>query len=192
MNKYIPGTVIPDRIQTGSPREGVFSLLLPMIKATDGLALNQVCSLTALEPSTIQNWVKRGYVARPINKKYFERHLARVLIISMLRDSMKIEDIGELMKLINGDATSESDDIIYETDLYDCFCEVIDLTEGTYDATGLEKIIKETVAKYKLKNGGTEQRLCDAVKVMLSGYRAGLLKKECDLHLACMKERYQK
>ena len=192
MDRFIPGTVIPYRIQSGSHREGVFALLLPMIKAADGLALSQVCSLTALEPSTIQNWVKRGYVARPINKKYYERHLARVLIISMLRDSMKIEDIGELMKMINGDATSESDDIIYETDLYDCFCEVIDVTEDAHDPGKIEKLIKETVSKYRLKNGGTEQRLCDAVRVMLSGYRAGLLKKECDQHLACMKERYQK
>ncbi|MBQ7600006.1 MAG: DUF1836 domain-containing protein [Clostridia bacterium] len=192
MNKYIPGTSIAMHRMSDTSPDGVFALLLPMIKAADGLSLSQVCSVTGLEPSTIQNWVKRGFVARPIKKKYFERHLARILIISMLRDSMKIEDIGALMRLINGDATSESDDIIYETDLYDCLCEVIEVTENTYDSKDLDSLIKKTIAKYKLKNGGTEQKLCDAVKVMLSGYRTGVLKRECDLHFACMKERYSK
>jgi DNA-binding transcriptional MerR regulator len=192
MGQFIPGTVIPGRNQSDGIANGVFSLLLPMIKAADGLTLAQVCSITALEPSTIQNWVKRGYVARPVKKKYFERHLARILIISMLRDSMKIEDIGLLMKMINGDATSEEDDIIYETDLYDCLCEVIGITENVYDQKEQEDHIRKTVRRYKLKNGGTEQRLCDAVRVMLSGYRTGVLKRECDMHLACMKERYNR
>ena len=52
---------------------------LPLIRATDGLTLSQVCTLSGLEPSTIQNWIKRGYVPHPVGKKYRERHLARIL-----------------------------------------------------------------------------------------------------------------
>ena len=78
MQKLIPGTSLEYKGE-GS----MFSMLLPIIRAGDGLTLSQVCSITGLEPSTIQNWVKRGYVARPVKKKYRERQLARILMISV-------------------------------------------------------------------------------------------------------------
>ncbi len=91
MQTIVPGTSMP--YEEG----GMFALFRPMIRATDGLTLRQVCSLTGLEPSTIQNWIKRGYVAHPVEKKYRERQLARILLISALRDCMKIDSIGALI-----------------------------------------------------------------------------------------------
>ena len=120
--EYIPGTTIP---KGGAIGKGMFAALRPMIEAANGLTLAQVCAITGLESSTVQNWVKREFVAHPVNKKYGDRHLARILMISMLRDSLKIDDVGELMRLINGDAEDESDDIIAETALYDLLCEVV-------------------------------------------------------------------
>lgn len=97
---------------------------LPLIRATDGLTLSQVCTLSGLEPSTIQNWIKRGYVPHPVGKKYRERHLARILLIAELRESMQIDRVGGLLSYINGDADDESDDIIAEEALYDLFCDI--------------------------------------------------------------------
>ena len=75
---------------------GMFSIFRPLIRATDGLTLGQVCAITGLEPSTVQNWVKRGFVPHPVRKKYHERQLARILLISALRESMQIDRIGEI------------------------------------------------------------------------------------------------
>lgn len=75
MNNYIPGTIIPSDKNQMRP----FSLLSPMISAADGLSLSQVCAITGLEPSTIQNWVKRNFVPHTIKKKYYARHVARIL-----------------------------------------------------------------------------------------------------------------
>ena len=105
--KIIPGT----NIEYGNSKDA-FSVLRPMIEITGGLSLSQICRITNLQTSTIQNWVKRGFVQRPDHKKYYERHLSRILLIAVLRDCMNIEDIGELMQLINGDTDDESDDIV--------------------------------------------------------------------------------
>lgn len=98
---------------------------LPLIRATDGLTLSQVCALSSLEPSTIQNWIKRGYVPHPVSKKYRERHLARILLIAELRESMQIDRVGGLLRYVNGDADDESDDIIAEEALYDLLCDIV-------------------------------------------------------------------
>ena len=79
-DKIVPGTVMPYT----EVKEGMFSLFRPMIAAADGLTLGQVCAITGLEYSTVQNWVKRGFVDHPVKKKYYERQLARILIISSL------------------------------------------------------------------------------------------------------------
>lgn len=63
-DKLVPGTVMPYTDVAG----GMFSVFRPMITATDGLTLGQVSALTGLEYSTVQNWVKRGFVAHPVQK----------------------------------------------------------------------------------------------------------------------------
>ena len=83
MQQKVPGTSIP------FDGNSLFEKYRPLIEAADGLTLSQVCNLTGLEPSTIQNWVKRHFVSRPVAKKYRERQLARILLISSLRDCMK-------------------------------------------------------------------------------------------------------
>ena len=61
---------------------GAFSMILPLIAAAGGFTLSQVKAITGLEGSTIQNWVKRGWVSNPKGKKYDERQLPRILLIS--------------------------------------------------------------------------------------------------------------
>ena len=77
-----PGTVLP--AQEGSIRFG-FANFAPLFLATKGLTLSQVCEIAGVEPTTVQNWIKRGWVAHPDQKRYHEPHLARILIINMLR-----------------------------------------------------------------------------------------------------------
>ena len=68
LNETIPGTNI-----SYSEADDAFSVFRPMIEITGGLSLGQVCTITGLQPSTIQNWVKRSFIPHPENKKYYRR-----------------------------------------------------------------------------------------------------------------------
>lgn len=152
---------------------------LPLIRATDGLTLSQVCTLSSLEPSTIQNWIKRGYVPHPVGKKYRERHLARILLIAELRESMPIDRVGGLLRYVNGDADDESDDIISEEALYDLFCNIArELSErltppdqiGQRVAAFLDDSVKTS----------DSAKLNTALTVMATTYMANRYKRSAD------------
>ena len=187
MSEYtIPGTNIPMH-DTSS----MFEKFVPLIKATNGLTLSQVCAITELEPSTIQNWVKRGFVARPVGKKYHERQLARILLISALRDAMKIDSIGELMALVNGSANDESDDIIPEDKMYDYFCAAITQTPERIPALEeIPRLVKQTLKDYAPPHPGAAERLADALEVMVYAYCCTRYKREADRLFETMKQLY--
>ena len=79
---------------------------------TDGIMLSQVREISNVDGSTLQNWVKRGWIMNPVNKRYSKDQLARILIINMLRDTMLFERIDFLLKYINGNVNNREDDII--------------------------------------------------------------------------------
>ena len=152
---------------------------LPLIRATDGLTLSQVCTLSSLEPSTIQNWIKRGFVPHPVGKKYRERHLARILLIAQLRESMQIDRIGELLRYVNGDADDESDDIITEEALYDLFC---DIAQELREKLTPPDQIGQRVAEFlddSVKTTDTA-KLTTALTVMATTYMANRYKRSAD------------
>lgn len=167
----IPGT----NIEYGQS-DDAFSVLRPMIEITGGLSLGQICRITGLQASTIQNWVKRGFVPHPDHKKYYERHLSRILLISALRECMNIEDIGELMILINGNADDESDDIVSETRLYDYFWKAVkNLDELSLDA---EKIAKTIETILEAEDDINKEKLIVALRVMVYAYISGRCLKQ--------------
>lgn len=152
---------------------------LPLIRATDGLTLSQVCNISGLEPSTIQNWIKRGYVPHPVRKKYRERHLARILLITELRESMQIDRVGVLLRYVNGDADDESDDIIKEEALYDLFCDIAqDLTKDPVspDQIGerVTSLLDDSVET------ADSAKLATALTVMAYTYTANRYKRGAD------------
>lgn len=159
-----------------TPSGGTFETFRPMINAAAGLTLGQVCAITGLEPSTVQNWVKRGFVARPQNKKYGERQLARILLISRLKDGMKIDDVGALLRYVNGDADDESDDILPEDRLYDCFCRATEAGARKASAgLGLE--------------AAARARLTAALEVMVNACAAGEYRRKAETLLSELKEK---
>lgn len=168
MDKLIPGT------SKKFINEDAFDEFKKIIELTDGLSLCQVCSITSLDPSIIQNWVKRKYVARPIKKKYYDKHLARILLINSLKEAMKIEDIGKLMVLVNGDVEDESDDLLNEADLYNLFAKVIyKLDEDE------KKTIKQVMKSVNINN----EKLFTALEVMVNAYIASEHKKKAKKYL---------
>lgn len=152
---------------------------LPLIRATDGLTLSQVCTLSGLESSTIQNWIKRGYVPHPVGKKYRERHLARILLISELRESMQIDRVGNLLRYVNGDTDDESDDIISEEALYDLFC---DIAQKLTETPAPPDQIGKRVAAFLDDSVNTTDsaKLAAALTVMANTYMANRYKQNAD------------
>ena len=61
MQWTIPGTVL--RIERDNA-DGVEEMFSSMFLA-GGMVLSQVASITGLEPYTVQNWVKRGFLPPP-------------------------------------------------------------------------------------------------------------------------------
>lgn len=176
---YIPGTTMPFSVLKGS----AFELLAPMLSSTGGLSLSQVCSITGLEGSTVQNWVKRGFVAKPVDKKYFERQLTRILMINALRDCMQLDRIAELLKYLNGLVEDKSDDIIEESRLFDYLCEIlrkIDLKEG-FSLDIVEETVLETIADYEGPFADSKYKLCKGLCLMVVAYVSGKLKVQADL-----------
>lgn len=170
-------------------KSSAFSAYLPLIRATDGLTLGQVCTLSKLEPSTVQNWIKRGFVAHPVMKKYHERHIARILLIAALRDCMQIDRIGALMTYINGDADDEQDDIISDVLLYDIFDRVVDsVAPGEPTKKRVGEQAQRILMEY-MDPSPERDRLKEALTVMAIACIAGRYKQEADrLYTELIKE----
>lgn len=179
MNTNIPGSVTPY-----SPNQiNAFDLFDSMINSTGGLTLSQVCTITGLEGSTIQNWVKRGWVPRPIEKKYQNQQLARILIINALKDSLQLEQIINLLGVLNGQVNDFSDDKINEFELYNYFCGVVKNINITHsiDFDHLNQIIKITTENFTGFFDNCQQILYNILKIMTNYYISGKIKQNTDL-----------
>ena len=121
MQWTIPGTALPAVTEeTASIQERFQAMFLG-----GGMMLSQVAAVTGLEPYTVQNWVKRGFLTKPIGKKYTLRQLCRIININMLKDALPMEEICGLLSYVNGNLDDEGDDLIDDSQLYFLF--VVDL-----------------------------------------------------------------
>ena len=110
MEWTLPGTVLSVDADRPQAAEEVFSSLF----LAGGLVLSQVTQVTGLEPYIIQNWVRRGFLAPPKQRKYTRRQLSRILMINALKSTLSIEQICKLLSYINGALDDEGDDTIDE------------------------------------------------------------------------------
>ena len=85
-----PGSVVPKNAAENADGE---QFLNRSFFLTDGVMLSQIKEISGIDGSTLQNWVKRGWIGNTVNKKYSKNQLARILIINMLRDTMHLEEI---------------------------------------------------------------------------------------------------
>ena len=86
MKWTVPGTLLQIRREDADGVEEQFSSMF----LAGGMVLSQVASITGLEPYTIQNWVKRGFLTKPENKHYSLRQLCRILNINMLKNILQM------------------------------------------------------------------------------------------------------
>ncbi|MDD6800678.1 MAG: DUF1836 domain-containing protein [Firmicutes bacterium] len=149
---------------------------------TDGIMLSQVREIAGLDGSTVQNWVKRGWIGNTVNKRYSKNQLARILIINMIRDTMQLEKIDFLLKYINGKINDETDNIISEAKLYDYICKITDLMlkEDGEVGENLNRLIEKCTSDYNEVVSGSRKRLCKALEIIVVSYYAALLKSHSD------------
>lgn len=164
--KYIPGTALEfDKVAI----ENCFSLIAPLLTVTKGLTLAQVRELTGLETSTIQNWIKRGWVKNPTEKRYGEEQVMRIILINMMRGSMQMEQIAFLMSYINGSVEDRSDDILPDRELFNILCSIIYECEqnAIYDTKELNLAIDTRIEHLVLRDELSKKKLRTALRAMV-------------------------
>lgn len=175
MIETLPGTTLSF---TGAPKGNYLASFEPLIDAGNGLAISQVASMAGIEISTIQNWVKRGWVANPIHKRYQMQQIVRIFLINMLRPVLQIDTIIQLLSFVNGKVEDTSDDIIPDLDLYNLLCGVIAGADvaGLADETALQRIVESVAQAYEEPFPGAKERLFGALQAMALACVAARLK----------------
>lgn len=161
--QYFPGSIIEKSSLTGKQfLDGMFS-------GVSGLVMSQIREFTGLNTPAIQNWVNRGWVSRPKGKKYSEDQVARILIINMLRQTMQLESVAKLLFYVNGVAGDETDDIIYESELYGYVCDILfsDADDDTVD-----RYIDDIIRGFRERRPGDAKRLKTALKIIYLNCKA--------------------
>ncbi len=176
MQWIIPGTVL--RGEEGEA-EHIEALFQPMFLA-GGMVLSQVANLTGLEPYIVQNWVKRGFLSPPQNKRYSLRQLCRILNINTLRGVLPMERICGMLGYINGALDDESDDIIDDSVLYFMFVRLAAQARALERTGGWEQAIQEVLRDYQEPTPGAKDRIAKVLRVMVLGYAASRMKQEAE------------
>ena len=184
---HIPGTIL-DRKKMGDVTGQEF--LDKIFYITNGIMLAQIRDIAGVDGSTLQNWLKRGWVVNPKNKMYNRDQLARILIINMMRDTMQLCDISFLLTYVNGDTERVEDDIISESRLYDYICRLEDSLMGHVDVTQetLSALVDRCISDYEEKFPGARVRLHKAREIIMMSYYAARIKRRADSLVTALKE----
>lgn len=189
-NDTIPGTILKKK-KMGNVTGMEF--LDKIFFISRGVMLAQVREISGVDGSTLQNWVKRGWVVNPKNKLYDRDQLARILIINMMRDTMQLSKISFLLTYINGDPDCREDDIIPESNLFDYICRITDhmIESDTVTEKDVLRIIDENTSDYKEKFAGAKNRLTKALEIIVITYCASLIKQGAEDRLSLIEKSFQ-
>ena len=172
MNWTIPGTVLEDRRSGADQIDSLFSSLF----LAGGLTLSQVSSITGLESHTIQNWVKRGFLAPPRGKKYDLEQLCRIINLNLLKGSLLLEQCCSLMTYINGCLDDESDDLVPDSKLYFMFVRLAARARQVGGDEEWEDVLQKITADYIEPIPGARDKLIRVLRIMLTVWAANTLR----------------
>jgi len=138
--------------------------------------------LTGLDSNTIQNWVVRGWVQPPVEKRYGADQLASVMLINMLKSVTRLETIGNILTYINGDIKTGADDLVSESQLYIYICDILDKIgfDDILDPRAMTRLVDEEIHAYKEPVPGGGEKLRNTIKLVLTYYAAALMKQRAD------------
>ena len=176
MNWTVPGTVLQIRREDADGVEGMFATMF----LAGGMVLSQVASITGLEPYTVQNWVKRGFLPPPQHKRYSMAQLCRIIHINMLKGVLPLEKICSLLEYINGRLDQEQDDIIDDAKLYFLFVRLAARAKQLDDPRAWETAMSEALKDYREPVPGARERIENALRVMLTAWIAARMSQAAD------------
>ena len=176
MNWTIPGTTLEGLRSNADRTDGLFQSMF----LAGGLTLSQVSSITGLESYTIQNWVKRGFLAPPRNKRYDMEQVCRIININLLRSTLPLEQITDLMAYLNGDLTDESDDLVDDTMLYFLFVRLAARARYIGGGETWDDALVQVTEDYQEPIPGAREKLMKVLKIMLTAWVAGRIKTEAE------------
>ena len=176
MNRSIPGTVLqlPDK-DASYIEEQFRSMFL-----AGGIMLGQVSAITGLEPYTVQNWVKRGFLSPPVNKRYTLRQLCRIININMLKAALPMEDICGLLRYINGQLDNEQDDLIDDSRLYFLFVKLALDYRQIRQGADLDAFLDQALSDYQEPVSGAKERVKKVLRIMLTAWAAARLRQTAE------------
>ena len=184
MQMQIPGTALSG---TREDLMGIGEKLDALFLAGD-MTRGQVVTITGLEPYMVQNWVKRGFLAPPVNKRYSKRQLCRMLNINALRAALPMDGICGLLTYVNGQLDDESDDLIDDTDLYIMFVRLA-ACEGENTGLSRKKAIEKELAAYGEVVPGSRERIARVLEVMLTAWEGAQLRAQAEKLLKTLSEK---
>lgn len=176
MKWTIPGTVLQIRKEDADRIEEIFASMF----LAGGISLGQVAGITGLEPYTIQNWVKRGFLPPPENRHYSLNQLCRIIHINMLKSVLSLETICGLLQYINGKLDMEADDIIDDAALYCLFVKLAAHAKQLDQPEAWEKALEEALAEYVEPVPGAKERIEKALRVMITAWIAARMRQAAE------------
>ena len=180
MNWIIPGTTLEGKRDNADRTDGLFQSMF----LAGGLTLSQVSSITGLESHTVQNWVKRGFLPPPRNKRYNMEQVCRIIIINMLKGALPLEQICQMISYINGSLTDESDDIIDDSVLYFKFVSLAARARHIGGSKEWSEAIGEVMENYAEPFPGAREKVTKVLRIMLTAWIAARLKEQTDSMIA--------
>ena len=176
MSWNIPGTVLtcPRQEATHIP-EQFRAMFLP-----GGIMLGQVSAITGLEPYTVQNWVKRGYLSKPENKHYTLRQLCRIININMLKAVLPLDRISAMLGYVNGQLDDDQDDMIDDADLYFMFVGLAARSRELYREENREAVLEDALVDYVEPMPGAKERVKTVLRIMLTAWLAARMTQEAE------------
>ena len=176
MEWIIPGTTLVAPREAAAHIEDQFKAMF----LGGGIVLSQVAAITGLEPYTVQNWVKRGFLTAPDHKRYNMNQLCRILNINMLKAALPLEQICGLLSYINGDLNDDSDDLIDDARLYFLFVRLAARARHIGGTQIWDDALEEVAADYREPVPGARQKLVAVLRAMLTAWVAAQLRLQAE------------
>ncbi len=176
MQWTIPGTVLQgQREDVNHIPEQFGSMFLG-----GGIVLSQVAAVTGLEAYMIQNWVKRGFLRPPVQKRYDLDQLCRITTINALKGVLSMDRICGLLGYVNGQLDDDSDNLIRDSELYFLFVRLSARAKELYRAEDRDKLLSQALSDYREPAPGAKDRVKNVLRIMLTAWLAARMCQEAE------------
>ena len=149
-----------------------------------GMIRSQMASVSGVEAHDIQNWVKRGFLSNPVNKRYSCNQFCRIVTINMLRSAMTMDKICSLLTYVNGELDDESDDLIDDTVLYFMFLRLAARARHIGGTQNWEEALVQILEDYTEPIPGAKERTAKVLRIMLTAWVGAQTIRQADRMLS--------